>query len=283
MFQSDFQKVVDFNTQFGVKLYTLFQRFIFDKEPNNVEFCLKLIREEVKELHEAIDNRDYIEVIDALADILYVVYGMGCRMGINMDHYFDMFCDTLKNNFNMIDKIKESSITYDINDKTPNTKPTKFKKVLEYIINFTKIDRPTFEVIDDTNFKNALSLLQTINIMMKKLESSVVNKQYEDVVICLSGIAFTCYKMCAILGTDMDEAFTIVHDNNMSKLCSNEEDAINTVAYYNNNKDRLGYDSPAYRLAPDGSHWVVFNESTKKILKSIKWKEVDLTIMYNNK
>lgn len=282
MFQSDFQKVSDFNTQFGVKLHTSFQHDIFDKEPNNVEFCLKLIREEVKELHEAMSERDYIEVIDALADILYVVYGMGCRIGINMDHYFDMFCDTLKTNFNMINKIKESQITYNINDKTPITEPTKFKKVLEYIIDFKKIDRPSFEVVNDENFKNALSLLQTINIMMEKLESSVVNKQYEDVVICLSGIAFTSYKMCAVLGTDMDEAFTIVHDNNMSKLCSTEEDAIATVSYYITNKNKLGYDSPAYRLAPDNMHWIVFNESTKKILKSIKWKEVDLTIMYNN-
>lgn len=272
MFQSDFQKVGYFNTQFGVDLKTSFR---------DAEFCLKLIREEVKELHEAMTERDYIEVIDALADILYVVYGMGCRVGINMDYYFDMFCDTLNTNFNMINKIKESQITYNINDKTPITEPTKFKKVLEYIIDFKKIDRPSFEVVNDENFKNALSLLQTINIMMEKLESSVVNKQYEDVVICLSGIAFTSYKMCAVLGTDMDEAFTIVHDNNMSKLCSTEEDAIATVSYYITNKNKLGYDSPAYRLAPDNTHWIVFNESTKKILKSIKWKEVDLTVMYN--
>jgi predicted HAD superfamily Cof-like phosphohydrolase len=119
-----------------------------------------------------------------------------------------------------------------------------------------------------------------MNIMMDKLEDSVNKKQYEDVIICLSGIAFTSYKMSAVLGTDMNTAFDIVHENNMSKLCSDGNEAINTVMYYIEKKSVLGYDSPACRLAPDGSHWVVFNESTKKILKSIKWKEVDLSIMY---
>lgn len=156
--QTNFEKVIDFNTQFGVKIHATHQPTIFDSEPNNVEFAMKLIREEVRELEEAVKNKDYVETVDALADILYVVYGMGTRIGVNLDR-----------------------------------------------------------------------------------------------------------------------AFEIVHENNMSKLCSSEEEAKESVQYYLENKEKLGYDSPSYRLAEDGKHYVVYNQSTKKVLKSIKWQPVDLS------
>ena len=47
-----------------------------------------LIREELGELKEAIDNRDIKEVADALTDILYVTYGAGHAFGINLDNCF---------------------------------------------------------------------------------------------------------------------------------------------------------------------------------------------------
>lgn len=157
---TNFQKVVDFNNQFGVTVNETPVKNIFDLDPKLVEYRMSLIREEVKELECAVKEKDYIEAIDALADILYVVYGMGCSIGCNLDAAFDL-----------------------------------------------------------------------------------------------------------------------VHQNNMSKLCSSEEEAKATVEYYNANKDKLGYDSPDYRIAPDGTHWVVYNKSTKKVLKSIKWVPVDLSVL----
>ena len=47
-----------------------------------------LIREELDELKEAIDNKDIKEVADALTDILYVTYGAGHAFGINLDQCF---------------------------------------------------------------------------------------------------------------------------------------------------------------------------------------------------
>ena len=47
-----------------------------------------LIREELDELKEAIDNKDIKEVADALTDILYVTYGAGHAFGINLDKCF---------------------------------------------------------------------------------------------------------------------------------------------------------------------------------------------------
>ena len=47
-----------------------------------------LIREELTELKDAIDNKDIKEVADALTDILYVTYGAGHSFGINLDKCF---------------------------------------------------------------------------------------------------------------------------------------------------------------------------------------------------
>ena len=48
-----------------------------------------LIKEELDELKKAIDNKDLLEVADALTDILYVTYGAGHAFGINLDKCFD--------------------------------------------------------------------------------------------------------------------------------------------------------------------------------------------------
>ena len=131
-YQSDFQKVVDFNTQFGVHLHTTPQYDIFDKEPQNVEFCLKLIREEMRELNEAIQNDDFIETIDALADILYVVYGMGARIGMNMDHAFHMSLISSQNLKNLLDSLKDCyDLSYSDNDVTDMTMDNVFKRVVK--------------------------------------------------------------------------------------------------------------------------------------------------------
>ena len=47
-----------------------------------------LIKEELNELKEAIDNSNLKEVADALTDILYVTYGAGHAFGINLDACF---------------------------------------------------------------------------------------------------------------------------------------------------------------------------------------------------
>ena len=48
-----------------------------------------LIKEELDELKEAIENKDIKEVADALTDILYVTYGAGHAFGINLDKCFE--------------------------------------------------------------------------------------------------------------------------------------------------------------------------------------------------
>jgi len=62
---------------------------------------LDLIKEELNELKEAIDNKDLLEVADALTDILYVTYGAGHAFGINLDKCFE---EVQNSNMSKLDK-----------------------------------------------------------------------------------------------------------------------------------------------------------------------------------
>jgi len=54
---------------------------------NNLRY--DLIQEELDELKVALNNKDLLEVADALTDILYVTYGAGHAFGIDLDKCFD--------------------------------------------------------------------------------------------------------------------------------------------------------------------------------------------------
>ena len=157
--QTNFQKVWDFNQGFGVGVAEKPRPKVFTEDTKLVELRMGLIREEVQELEDAVREHNFTEVIDALGDILYVVYGAGCSFGI-----------------------------------------------------------------------------------------------------------------------DLDRAFDIIHRSNMSKLCRTEKEARETVQWYREDEKASSiYDSPAYRRSTDGNHWVVYNKSSGKILKSIYYPAADFS------
>ena len=81
---SNFQSVKKFMLTFGQEVKEKAE-FPTDKITS---LRYDLIREELDELKEAIDNKDIKEVADALTDILYVTYGAGHAFGINLDKCF---------------------------------------------------------------------------------------------------------------------------------------------------------------------------------------------------
>ena len=82
---TNFNKVGTFMKTFGQEVKT---KASFSSEKIN-KLRLDLIREELDELTEAMKNKDLLEVADALTDILYVTYGAGHALGINLDKCFD--------------------------------------------------------------------------------------------------------------------------------------------------------------------------------------------------
>ena len=82
---SNFNKVKTFMETFGQEVKTK-PSFSTDKI-NSLRY--DLIKEELEELKEAIENKDLLEVADALTDILYVTYGAGQAFGIDLDKCFE--------------------------------------------------------------------------------------------------------------------------------------------------------------------------------------------------
>ena len=82
---SNFSKVGTFMKTFGQDVKT---KPSFSTDKIN-KLRIDLIKEELDELTEAMNNKDLLEVADALTDILYVTYGAGHAFGINLDKCFD--------------------------------------------------------------------------------------------------------------------------------------------------------------------------------------------------
>jgi predicted HAD superfamily Cof-like phosphohydrolase len=57
-------------------------------EARDIELRIALILEEVKELCDAFDSNNVVEVADGLADIMYVVLGTAVTCGINLEPVF---------------------------------------------------------------------------------------------------------------------------------------------------------------------------------------------------
>ena len=121
------------------------------------------------------------------------------------------------------------------------------------------------------NQKNFLSKLDFI-LQKRKLQNPKIEKQvkniiqdnkFEDVTKVLNHLIYLSYSTGIFLGVDMDKAFNIVHESNMSKLCISEEEANESVKWYEDEQDV--YDSPTYKKSKNEKYWIVYNRSTGKI------------------
>ncbi len=82
---TNFDKVGTFMKTFGQEVKT---KPSFSSDKIN-KLRIDLISEELKELIQAMKDKNLLEVADALTDILYVTYGAGHAFGINLDKCFD--------------------------------------------------------------------------------------------------------------------------------------------------------------------------------------------------
>ena len=94
---SNFSKVGIFMKTFGQEVK---KKPSFSTDKIN-KLRLHLIKEELSELTDAMNNKDLLEVADALTDILYVTYGAGHAFGIDLDKCFD---EVQNSNMSKLDK-----------------------------------------------------------------------------------------------------------------------------------------------------------------------------------
>ena len=82
---TNFEKVKTFMTTYDQEVK---ESASFPDE-NIIKLRLKLIKEELEELEQALNDKNLLEVADALTDIIYVTYGAGHSFGINLDACFE--------------------------------------------------------------------------------------------------------------------------------------------------------------------------------------------------
>ena len=82
---TNFKKVKIFMETFGQEVKN--KPSLSSEKINSLR--LYLIQEELDELKKAIQDKDIVEVADALTDILYVTYGAGHAFGIDLDQCFN--------------------------------------------------------------------------------------------------------------------------------------------------------------------------------------------------
>jgi predicted HAD superfamily Cof-like phosphohydrolase len=177
-----------------------------------------------------------------------------------------------------------SAATKEFSDKIrPQLFRTNFEKVIQF--NETaQVDRvagpaesQSVLTARPTLVKSCLAL---ITEEVRELNEAVEANDLTETRDALADILYVVYGMAYRLGIDADRDFALVHDSNMTKFCTSEDEARATVAQYAA-KYEAGtspYDTPAYRRATTGENlWIVFNESTGKVLKNMNYKPVDLS------
>ena len=159
---------------------------------------------------------------------------------------------------------------------------SKFKTQYQKVIDFHKCAGHPHNNILQKNYilenpKRVDMRIGLIREELSELEDAIRDNNIKEVIDALSDILYVTYGMGAELGIDLDKSFDIVHNSNMTKFCKNEKEAIDTVEWYKENETR--YDSPSYRKSPDENHWVVFNKSNDKALKSINYTPANFETM----
>ena len=82
---TNFEKVRLFMETYGQEIKD--KASLSDVKTNKLR--IDLIKEELDELTEAMQDENLLEVADALTDILYVTYGAGHAFGIDLDKCFE--------------------------------------------------------------------------------------------------------------------------------------------------------------------------------------------------
>jgi predicted HAD superfamily Cof-like phosphohydrolase len=154
---------------------------------------------------------------------------------------------------------------------------TNFEQVVEFnklfgVPVFDKLNKKIFE----NNEKLANLRLSLIKEEVSELQDAFEKRDFKEIIDSLTDILYVVYGMGASFGIDLDKSHDIVHKSNMSKLCKTEEEAIETVEWYSRQQTR--YDSPTYKKSSD--FWIVFNESTGKILKSVNYIPADFAELF---
>jgi len=147
--------------------------------------------------------------------------------------------------------------------------PESLKQVAEFHKTFQHpiLEEPT--IPDEKRCELRVSLIAE---ELKELEEAIADKDMVEIADALCDIQYVLSG--AVLEFGLGEKFKALFDevqrSNMSKACSTEEEAKQTVEYYKNEKD-----TECYYKEVDG-RFLVFRTSDNKTIKSVNYSPADL-------
>ncbi|NDC54902.1 MAG: hypothetical protein EBZ74_11665 [Planctomycetia bacterium] len=163
---------------------------------------------------------------------------------------------------------------------------THFEKVKEFN-RFFSLNIPKSPQHDIFEKNPALVKLKMDLIIeeVAELKNAIMEHNFMEVADALGDILYVVYGAAISFGIDIEKVFSLIHESNLSKLCSSQEEAEQTVNWYKKKyaKGETPYDTPNYKYCEDISKFVVFNESSGKILKNVNYHPVDLSFLLEKK
>jgi predicted HAD superfamily Cof-like phosphohydrolase len=76
-----------------------------------------------------------------------------------------------------------------------------------------------------------------------------------------------------------DDAFNVVHNSNLSKICNSVEERDRTIQYYKEQNVAIYFKQIEHN---DKTKFIIYRESDHKVLKNIDYKQADFTHLYTN-
>jgi len=218
------------------------------------DFRISLIEEELKETMAAIDKKSEVDIVDGICDSLYVLYGTMLSFGIKYfdDHTYKLSDDEMEFEHLTIKELVHATL----NEKITIVKKSEEKTVKsmlqqnEIMLNYLKIH---LSLLD----------LETVN---EHLYSKVTRGVEHALVLSVLNL----FELAEFMKFPVDKAFEIVHNSNMSKFCTSETEAKESVAVYEKSGRKTTYEKIDIFKT---SIYTVKDAETGKILKSHVWKK----------
>jgi predicted HAD superfamily Cof-like phosphohydrolase len=235
-------------------------------DPKQISLRWSLINEEIKELVDACHTTDVIEIVDALCDILYVVAGAKVYFNLPNNDINDMLDFASIHNTNYNEKINIGKIILLLIEKEGLVDDI-IKKLLELS---SSLEQLTNDILNGSLSQAS----DSAGNCSQAPDSPRVEKNIITYNKLLDAITYNVFLFAENIEININKLFAIVHESNMSKICNNVDDAIETVSWYKINE--LRYNSPSYNEVEidDQKYYVISDKETQKILKSIKYNKV---------
>ncbi|MFT5166312.1 MAG: putative HAD superfamily Cof-like phosphohydrolase [Saprospiraceae bacterium] len=108
---------------------------------------VELITEELKELQEAIENKDMVEIADALCDIQYVLSGAVLEFGLG-DKFRELFDEVQRSNMSKTCKNEEEAIATMAHYKAKDGVDSYYKKSGDFYLVYRTADEKTLKSVN---------------------------------------------------------------------------------------------------------------------------------------